>query len=272
EALDNSEGVAWVLFQIGTVYRHKGELNSALDSWERSIALFEVFGNDLYTSYPLSGIILLLSLELQDLPQAQKYLSQLQDLHERTPHMVIRHLSLLTEALVLKQSKRMRDKAQAQVIFQQLITDKHLWFVWARIAMVHLCELLLVEVQSFGDLDVWDEAKTLIQQLYVQAQDHHSFSMVVDALLLRAKVAAIDGDLPQALEYYKQARLTAEEKGLGLRLQKVDIEQKRFEAEFEKWQSLIQRNASLQDRLAQAQLEDYILQVQKKVAQMKDNT
>ncbi|MFX0094474.1 MAG: tetratricopeptide repeat protein [Candidatus Hodarchaeota archaeon] len=268
EASGNSYYVAWEIYMIGTAYRRRGEVKTALDYWQRSLTLFESLGNDIGISYPLSGIIILLSLDLQDHTQAQKYLPKLQKLHERIPNKLIHQQSQLAEALVLKQSKRMADKAQAQAILQQLLNEKNLFFVWARFAIIHLCELLLIEVKAFGDPEVWEEAKTRIHQLYDWAQDNHLFSMVGEALLLRAKVAAIDGDLQQALKYYEQARFTAKEKKLSLLNQKVDVEQKRFEAEFEKWQALIQRNASLQERLAQSQIDDYIQQVQKLVTRM----
>ncbi|MFX0094402.1 MAG: hypothetical protein ACFFBD_21880, partial [Candidatus Hodarchaeota archaeon] len=115
-----------------------------------------------------------------------------------------------------------------------------------------------------------EEAKALTERLYTQAQDQHSFSMVVEALLLRARFVTIDGDLQLALKYLDQARLTAEEKKLNLLRHKVDAEQKLFEVEFEKWQDLIQRNASLQERLEHARIEDYLKEVQKLVTLMKD--
>lgn len=264
-----SEDIAGALFLIGIVYGNKGELNTALDYYQRSLAIWKTVGSDVGASYPLFAMIDLF-LNQQDTTQAQEYLSQLQKLHERTPHETIYHQRQLAEALLLKQSKRMADQVQAQAILQQLLTEKNLFFVWTRFALFHLCELLLIEVKSFGDPEVWEEAKALIHQFYTQAQDRHSFSMIGQALLLRAKVATIDGDLQQALDYYEQARLMAEEKNLGGLSQKVDVEQERFEAEFEKWRALIQRNASLQERLTQSQLDDYIQQVQKLVTRMKD--
>ncbi|MFX0091046.1 MAG: tetratricopeptide repeat protein [Candidatus Hodarchaeota archaeon] len=275
EAINNRPGIAWGLFTVGTAYRHKGELETALNYWKRSYTVYEKLDDGknphiaISSYFPLSGIVLF-SLELQDLVQAQKYLPKLQKLYKRTQDKQIHYVSRLGEALILKQGKRMKDKVQAQVILQQLINEENTWFAFARIAIVNLCELLLIEVKSFGDREVWEEVKTLTQQLHVTAQEYHSFSMIVETLLLQAKMATIDGDLQQALKYYEQARLTAEEKKLGLQSQKVNAEQKRFEMELEKWQTLIQRNASLQERLAQSQLDDYIQQVQKLVTQMKD--
>ncbi|MFX0094418.1 MAG: tetratricopeptide repeat protein, partial [Candidatus Hodarchaeota archaeon] len=268
KSIGDSNSIAWSCFMIGTAYRHKGEIETALEYFHQNLTLSEASGNDVYASLSLAASILIF-LDHQDLTQAQKYLIKLQKL-ERTPHPWISHQSRLTEALILKESKRMKDKTQAQTILQQLLKENNLMFVWARIAMVALCELLLVEVKSFGDPEAWGEAKSLIRQLHIKAQDNHSVSTIVETLLLRAKVATIEGDLPQALKYYDQARLTAEEKKLCLLIQKVNTEQNHFEAEFEEWQALIQRNASLQERLAQSQIDDYIQKVQKLITRMKD--
>ncbi|MFX0095822.1 MAG: hypothetical protein ACFFBD_29050 [Candidatus Hodarchaeota archaeon] len=140
--------------------------------------------------------------------------------------------------------------------------EEVLWLDLTALAMIQLSDLLIAEVKLYGEPQVWEEAKVLIDKLYGLAQDQPSFSMSVEALLLRAKAAVVDGDLPQALKYYEQARLTANEKNLTGLLVKVDTEQKRFEAEFATWQQLIQSNASLQERVKTAQMEDYIKQVQ----------
>ncbi|MFX0091945.1 MAG: tetratricopeptide repeat protein [Candidatus Hodarchaeota archaeon] len=270
ETLGNSQGLAWSLYFLGTLYRHKGEFDTALEYWQQSLNIFETVGNDTEASYPLLSIIVTLALDQQNYVQAQKDLQRLQKLYERTPNEETQHHKLLAEGLVLKQSKRMVDKAQAQATLQQLVNKKNLPLYIYRLGIIHLCELFLIEVKSFGDPAAWEEAKTLIHQLSVQAQAQTSALLTVDALLLQAKVAVVDGDLSQAQKYYDQARDIAAEKKLGLRMQQVKTEKERFEAEFKKWQDLIQRNVSLQERLAKAQLDDYIQQVQKKIKCMKD--
>ena len=71
---------------------------------------------------------------------------------------------------------------------------------------------------------MWEEAKVLIQRLYVQAQDKRSFSLIVEVLLLQGKFAAIDGDFQKALKYLDQAQLTAEDKNINLLILKVAVE------------------------------------------------
>ncbi|MFX0061029.1 MAG: tetratricopeptide repeat protein [Candidatus Hermodarchaeota archaeon] len=253
-----------ILLLSGVLYHAKGELDTALERLQQSLSLIEQFGNDIAISWRLFCLICVF-LAQEDQTHAQKYLTRLQQLQTRTPNKWIHLRSRLAEALVLKQSKRMKHKSQAQIILEQIVNEDMVAFDLTALAMVHLCDLLLGELKSYADPDVWKEVKALIEQLYVMAQDQNSVSLICEALLLRAKFATVDGKLQQALTFYEQARFTATEKNLILLVEKVDTEQKLFESEFEKWQDIIQSNKPLQERLKHARLEDYIQQVQTKL-------
>ncbi|MFX0093706.1 MAG: tetratricopeptide repeat protein, partial [Candidatus Hodarchaeota archaeon] len=249
------------IFSSALVYQAQGELDAALERFQQCLSDFEQSGDVLWMSTALFYLILVVLAQENHL-QAQDYLNRLQKLqiHSQDPGIHLR--SRLAEALVLKQSPRLKEKIRAQNILEQLVEEKVTWFESTALAMVHLSELLIAEVKLYGEPDVWKEAKALIKKLYGMAQDQFSFSMSVEALLLLAKAAVVDGELPQALNYYEQARFTATEKSLTGLLAKVDMEQKRFEADFEKMQTLIQNNASLQERLKSARMEDYIKAIQ----------
>ncbi|MFX0064544.1 MAG: tetratricopeptide repeat protein [Candidatus Hermodarchaeota archaeon] len=267
KTIGNPQDIALSLEAIGEIFHSKGELDTALDYLQRSLGLREAIGNDIETSLHLFSLILLV-LDQQDQSQAQTYLNQLQKLYARTPNKWIHLRSRLAEALVLKRSTRMKNKVQAQIILEQIINEELIHFRYTALAMIHLCELLILELKSFDEPEVWEEAKTLILQLYDKAQDQQSVSIVGEALLLRAKFATIEGNLQQALEYFDQAQLTAEERNLGLLIQKVGAERKTFEDEFEKWQDLIQSNAPLQERLKHAEMGKYLRDVKKMVELM----
>ncbi|MHA2293744.1 MAG: tetratricopeptide repeat protein, partial [Candidatus Hodarchaeales archaeon] len=161
EDIGNPQDIATTLDNIGIIYRAKGELDKALNCFQRSFALEDVIGNDIWSSYTLFYLILT-ELDQQDQTRAQAYLNQLQQLHVRTPNKKIHLRSQLAEALVLKRSKRMRDKVQAQVLLNQIVNEEDIWFEWTALAIINYCDLLLFEVKSFGDPEVWTEAKTLI--------------------------------------------------------------------------------------------------------------
>ncbi|MFX0061860.1 MAG: tetratricopeptide repeat protein [Candidatus Hermodarchaeota archaeon] len=243
------------------IYQAQGELDTALERLQQGLSIADKTGNAITISLVLFYLVRVV-LAQQNHPQAQEYQTRLEQLQTRTPNPWIHLCSRLAEALVLKQSPRLKEKIRAQTLFEQLVQEEVLWFDMTALAIIQLSELLIAEVKFYGEPDVWEEAKALIDKLYVMAQDQHSFSMSVEALLLRAKAAVVDGKLPQALRYYEQARLTATEKDLTGLLAKVDTEQQRFEADFEKMQSLIQSNASLQERVTSARMEDYLKAIQ----------
>lgn len=271
ERTDSPTILAYDLSYIGFVYHIKGEFDVALDYLQRSLAIFEEIPHSNFYEGQKTRVLfplIRLSLDISDLEQAQKYLKQLQQIDASVTTKVINLRKRLAEALILKQSPRMKKKAQAQTFLEQIVEEEVIHWDLTLTAMISLCDLLIYELKSSGDLEVWEEAKSLVQQFYVKTQDYQASEMIVNALLLRAKFATIDGELPQALKFFNQAKGIAKEKNLILVYEKVEREQKVFEAEFEKWQDLIHRNVSLQERLTSARLDEYLQKALKIVQQL----
>ncbi|MFX1517561.1 MAG: tetratricopeptide repeat protein [Promethearchaeota archaeon] len=262
ETLDSPGGIAHSLNNISIIHRYKGELNKAVEYNQRSLALREKLKYDPETAESLFNLIICL-LDKQEQDQAQHYFNQLLILHKQNPHRDIEVFVKLAEGLILTQSKRMKDKVKAQALLSEIADTE--WRSFSALAMFHLCDLLLIELKSFGDREVLVEAKILIEKIHIYARNQHLFPHVVSALLLRAKLATVEGNLQQAQQYLNQARMTAEEKNMHLLVEKVDSVQKNFETEFEKWRDLIQRNTSIQERIEYARVEEYLKEAQKLV-------
>ncbi len=62
-----------------------------------------------------------------------------------------------------------------------------------------------------------------------------------------------------------QAIRTAEEKGLTLLREKVKKEQYILESQLEEWQTLVERNAPMYERINQAYLQEYLNEAQKMI-------
>jgi tetratricopeptide (TPR) repeat protein len=257
-SIGDQERIATTLANIGSVYWKMGELNLAEEYLVNSLHVRESVGTDLYRSHHLF-YLLRVALEQQNRSKAHSYLSQLEDLHERQPSDKLTHLHYrLGEALVLKTSRRFINKAQAQKILTEIVDDEMVIQYYGSLAQINLCELLLDELKAYGEVEVFEETKALVQKLYEQAQKEHSFSLEVNALILQAKFAMIEGNLVKSTRLLNQAGLTIEEKGLGSLAEKVSFENQRLEEQVDTWHYLIQTNASLQERLKQARLSEYI--------------
>ncbi|MHA2298569.1 MAG: tetratricopeptide repeat protein [Candidatus Hodarchaeales archaeon] len=264
ETIGNPQYTSIVLFNIGVIYKVKGELDTALDYLQRGLTLCESVGNDFETSETLFQTVLVL-LDKQDQVKARKCLSRLQELHDRTPEKKVQLFYRLAEALILKQSKRLKDKMRAQILLVEIVGEKPVHFEQAALAMIHLCELLLFELMLLGEPEVLVEAKNLVQELYVLAQDQNSFSLAVKIMILRAKFAIVEIDLQQAQQYLDKARKIAEEKNLGLLVQEALDEQVQLESDYNRWQEIIQQKMSIQGRLELSRIIEYLKEAKKLV-------
>ncbi|MFX0114154.1 MAG: tetratricopeptide repeat protein [Candidatus Hodarchaeota archaeon] len=252
---------------LGVVHWQKGALEQAATLLEENLRYHEEQGTNVGAGDCLFWLILV-SLDKGSSEQAQQYLERLQHILEQEDHKILRQDYRVAQALVLKASPRIRDKARAQELLQQLAEEEEemVNFYNAQIAMINLCELLLDELKAYGEISVLQEAKHLVDRLYFSAQAQHSLSLVVNSLILKAKFAMIEGDLIAATRYLEQARVTAEEKNLGQLAKKVTTEKNQLEAQYETWEQLIQRNATIKERVEHARVADYLKGVEKLVS------
>ncbi|MHA2368664.1 MAG: tetratricopeptide repeat protein [Candidatus Hodarchaeales archaeon] len=254
---------------LGLIHWQKGALEQALAHLEEDLRYHEEQGNNVGTGNCLYWLILV-SLDKDSKgsrKQAQQYLERLQHIHEQEDHKGLSQAYRVAQALVLKASPRIRDKVRAQELLQQIAEEEEMIdFYNTQLAMVNLCELLLDELKAYGELNVLQEASSLVDRLYSLAQDRHSLSLVVSSLILKAKFAMIEGDLIAATRYLEQARVTAEEKNLGQLAEKATAETRQLEAQFDTWEQLIQRNAPIKERVEHARIADYLNDVEKLVS------
>ncbi|MFW9990490.1 MAG: tetratricopeptide repeat protein [Candidatus Odinarchaeota archaeon] len=262
ESLGNIPSGAVYLMNIGVVYKLKGELDKAKEYQQKSLSLHEKIGSDYHTAYTL-GLLVFTTVEMQDYDLAREYLKRFQVISEHLPVKLFHQAYRVASALILKQSKRMKDKIKAQNLLNDVIDEGIANFYLEAYARIYLCELLLLELKVSGEPEVLAEIKNHANELQILAQDQHSFLYSIHVLLLNARLAVIEGEFQQAIKYLDQATVTAEEKDMGTLLQTVIEERELLENEFKKWQELIQRNAPLQERLEAARLEKYIERAQK---------
>jgi len=260
EEIGDQIAIGHLLNNIGYVYWLKNDLNKALDYHQRSLSLREEIKVDMDIVESLSNLILV-SVDQQDYNQARIYLHRIQNLHKLHSEDYYRITSLYFEALIFKQSGRMKDKARAQRLFEDIINEEHDLFGIKYESMIQLCELLLLEMKSFGDPRALVEAKNLVHQLHSLSRNEAAY--FIEISLLESKFAVIEGDLQKAFMHLEEAQLITEEKKLTHLNLRVQKEQEILKKELESWRKLFERNAPLQERLEQANVEKYIIEAKK---------
>jgi tetratricopeptide (TPR) repeat protein len=295
--LDYKNGIALALNNLGGVYEMKGELSLALDYLQQSLSLYEELGtknqialsllnissiyskqsnhdwaiktckeslkifrevqDELAICYTLYDLVLLY-LAANEISSAQHYLQELKQLSEHLGNPVVNHRYRVTKALILKMSKRTRDRVKAQDILEGIIKEEILDFELTKNAMLHLLELLLIEYKNFEEEIVYNEAMDLIDRLYEIAQQQHSFFLSINVLIFKARIEIIHGEYDKAVKMLEQAHLLAEEKGISGLIRKIEEEQQTMRDNISKWEDMLDKTSSVSERMKYIELENYL--------------
>jgi tetratricopeptide (TPR) repeat protein len=265
--LDNKIGIGQCSVQLGRVYKLQGQYDKAIQSLERGLRIIKetIVGANmgLWVSYVLFYLILVAQ-DLQSLELAEDYQKQMQELKETSKSKFVHLRIQFSEAIVLKMSKRIAEKFQSQQKFQAIIEDEIIDHNITVLSMLNLCELLILETKYSESAEkLLQEVTQLAEQLQKIGQSQESSSVIIMALLLHTKLALVQGDVETASQLLSNAKKIASEKKLVNLLKQVKTEQETVQAELDKWNELIQRKASIQERIEHAQIATWLVEAKK---------
>lgn len=265
--IDEKGGIGNCYVQLGRTYKLLGKYDQAIKSLEEGLTIIKeiIVGANmgLWMSYILFNLILVAQ-DLHSLELAEDYLKQMQELKETSKSKYVHLRIQFSEATVLKMSKRMAKKFQAQQLFQSIIEDEIIDHNITVLSMLNLCELLILETRySETAENLLQEVTYLGTQLHEIAQNQESSSMTIMALLLQTKLALVQGDVEEASQLLSNAKKIASEKKLVNLLAQIKAEQESVQAELDKWNELIQRKASIQERIEHAQIASWLVEAKK---------
>jgi tetratricopeptide (TPR) repeat protein len=267
--LGNQYDIAGTLHNIGLIYHNLGEIIKALDYLQESLIIKRNIGNDLYTASTIH-VLILIFIDLKHNNEQEKLIQELEEINSNQSNKAIDLFYRVTKALILKNNDNMANKSEAQSILTEIVQEEIILHRITLLAMINLCELLLFELKSIGNIMILQEARDLVNKLYDLAQKQKSYSLAVNVLVLQAQLAIIEGNLEIALEHLIDAEKIAHEKNLIALKVSIKNEKKKLESEFEKWNVLIEYNLSIQQRIDQLRLEEYTKDIKKLVNSMKN--
>ncbi|MGY5854108.1 MAG: tetratricopeptide repeat protein [Candidatus Thorarchaeota archaeon] len=271
QQLGNKQDIAQSLGNLGDIYRVKGESEQAIKTYQESLAIYEEVGNNLYTAVVLFYLVCI-TLENEKSLLSEEYLQRLKQINETTDNRVVDQRYRIAHALSHKYKKRVRDKLKAQGILEQVISEEVADHSLTMTAMIHLCELLLVELKMTEEEDVLREVKGLTEKLLTIAEDQTSHTLLVEAYLLQSKLALVELDIERAMILLAKGEDIAKEKGLLLLVQRVEHEHEALTAQMQKWEGLVEQNPSKGDMIDLTLVEGLIdKMIKKTVATLGDD-
>jgi tetratricopeptide (TPR) repeat protein/predicted amidohydrolase len=260
------EGIALTLSNMGECYARKGNPDNAFECYQRSLLISEDMGNIRLTSIVLSYLVGL-ALDNNDFNVAKDYLSKLEQIDAKSDSESINQRFRVSKALLLKKSKRTRDRVKAEEILEKIVEEDVGDFALKTEAMIHLCDLLLIELKATRAEELLDKVKGITQQLVIVAENQASHPLLVETYLLQSKLALIDFEVNEAQRLLAEAKDLAEEKGLHRLSQIVQNEIDTLQHEVKKWESILEVKPSTQEMVDLTNLDDLLARMVKKTVE-----
>lgn len=259
EETENRPEFAAAINNIGTIRQMKGDFEAASTYFERSLKIFEEIGNDLYLCEPLHNLIQLAVLEGSP-ERAQPYLSLLEELDNNEENRLISHIYRLAKAKVLKTNERFAKRAEAYLILQQIIQEPPIRFDIVVTAKTSLCEVLIGDLGTSTDAEAIAELQDLLQQLLdVAAETQDNVPLLAETYWLQAKLALIKLEVKQARQLLAQAQVIAEKRGLRTLAMIISSEYDSLLGQMARLDDFIDTEASLHEQLDPSALEDLVV-------------
>ena len=301
--LNKRQKEAQVLNHIAIIHRIRGDITQARENLENSIQLYRKYRNERSIVDPLENLGFVTAIEgdlaigyemllntldrrrrfgnseeigvaifyLIRVAMAMKRIDEIPPLLEEFDHLVKsnqQNLILitywkLTNALVLKNGGRLKDIVEAQDILQEILASGIVNHELMVITTVNLCEILIYELSFNEDSETFEEAKMLVNSILKIAQQQNSITLLIEGFIIKSKFAILEGDTHLANHLLIQAKINAEERGLGNQIRKISEEQEALELLIEKWVEMSQQSISISEKIQESRLLDYIRELHK---------
>ncbi|MFW9939694.1 MAG: hypothetical protein ACFFFT_01540 [Candidatus Thorarchaeota archaeon] len=245
---------------IGSIYIKTREYELALEYLKPSLRLSKNTNNGL--GITLSLLYLALVYYEQDSHnEFQEILDQLNELSEKSQSQILTTGYQLTKAMMLKKSRRSRDRAEAEKLLKQVVEEPATPDIYTS-SLGYLCEFYLEELQLFNDPEILEEINPLITKLLEFSEEQNSYWILAETKLLQAKLALIQMDFDATKKLLTQSQLIAELHGLKLTAQKISSEHDNLLVQIKSWEELKERDAPIEERLKLASFEGVIERLQ----------
>ena len=113
-----------------------------------------------------------------------------------------------------------------------------------------------MELQITNESEILDEIPPLITRLHEIAETTHSFSLLAEIYLFKAKLELINFQITEAQRLLTRAQQITQQYHLPRLEKKISLEHDQFLEKLDIWKELKNRNAPLAERLKRFSLED----------------
>ncbi|NPE09765.1 MAG: tetratricopeptide repeat protein [Asgard group archaeon] len=244
-----------ILNNIGEIYYHKNDLEKSekyyLKALEisRKIKDYRVLPNTLYC-------LIRNNVERRNSEKTKEYLDELELLNKKIGYELVEQYYLFAKVFVLKSSISMSDWIEAADILEEYLVQEKLPADWRIDELFALAEIRLKELKLTGDKNAILEVRKQIERLQKEAESKQYYWLLINLYWLKSQLALIELDARKAIQLLITAKTLAEEKNIGLLVEKINQEQKQLESQLTMWEKLKEQNPPILEVLKQVPIEE----------------
>ncbi len=242
---------------LSMIYSQKGELEKALKSLNKAFELANKVKAPYIITSTLASMIEV-SVLMGNEERARDHLIKLKERAEKEKNPFAKLHAQFCEGFILKKKNRIQDRAKAQSIFEEIVKQDIISGELTMKALINLCDLLVEEFRFTAELEVLEELGLLLEKLINIAKNQNSFWILAETYLLQAKFALLKGDLNNARKKLTEAQDLAEKNNLKLLGEKISYEHDKILQNLKVWESLIEKDAPIKERIELAELNVHI--------------
>ncbi len=198
------EGIRVASQNIGEVYWHKGEFEKALNYLFDALEICSKSEDIFQVSEILVPIIAVL-LEMNNLKLANHYLYQLELIKNSEKNKIIQQRYFLTNAMVLRKSRKKDSLYKAEQYLRNIIEDEIRYHDITVKALLMISEILLDKFGNTNNLLIIEDINSNFEKMVKIAKNTNSYSLLVESLLLKAKIALLDFNFNVSQKYLIKA-------------------------------------------------------------------
>ncbi|OLS16908.1 MAG: hypothetical protein HeimC3_37850 [Candidatus Heimdallarchaeota archaeon LC_3] len=239
----NSQMTSSPLLWMGKIYHRKGDLKRAYHYLSECLKLREdIREGGIENLSRILFELIHLSSDMDSPAQVQKYLNQLNSLNDLATNPLTTKRYLVAEAFVIKQETRLHQRMKAYDLFRKILNENIEDYDLTVFAILNLCELLVLEIDSTGEQEPLRELETLLQQLVELGYKNQAYDLVIEVLLLQSKVSLIEKNVEKGKSFLEQAMIMAKDKDLSYVISKITQTQENLNTEVENWVNLADKH------------------------------
>jgi len=247
EEKNRTYAIAVCCNNLGMNFHQQNEFDLAKTYFEKSFEYYEKSGSPGWT---VTDCLFHLVLEKGDLVEAKKYLDRLKQLKDKWHNNKNIEINYrVDKAVLLKTNPRALNRGKAEEILKQVIKEDITWYDIVIVALLNLCDLLLLDLQNTGLIEIIDELNSYIVKLINIAEKGHSYLVLAETYLLQARLALLTLDLKEARLLLTKSQSIAERYGLSRLAIKISSEHDAFLKQQNVWENMNKDDVSLAERI-----------------------